>query len=66
MDLDALLDANNHTPAELAGHGPLPAGVARDILATSKGRPWWRRLYASPVGGRWPVGIRTAAASTAT
>jgi hypothetical protein len=51
MDLDALLDANNHTPAELAGHGPLPADVARDILATSKGRLWWRRLYASPVGG---------------
>lgn len=51
MDLDVLLDANNHKPAELAGHGPLPADLARDILATSKGRLWWRRLYASPVGG---------------
>jgi hypothetical protein len=51
MGLDALLDANNHTPTELAGHGPLPADLARDILATSKGRQWWRRLYASPVGG---------------
>jgi Domain of unknown function (DUF222) len=51
MDLDALLDANNHKPAELAGYGPLPAGLARDIFATSKGRLWWRRLDASPVGG---------------
>jgi Domain of unknown function (DUF222) len=51
MDLDVLLDANNHKPAELAGYGPLPADLARDILATSKGRLWWRRLYALPVGG---------------
>jgi len=51
MDLDALLDANNHKPAELVGSGPLPADLARDILATSMGRLWWRRLYASPVGG---------------
>jgi Domain of unknown function (DUF222) len=51
MDLDALLDADNRKSAELAGYGPLPADLARDILATSKGRLWWRRLYASPVGG---------------
>ena len=51
MDLDALLDANEQTTAELAGYGPLPADIARDILATSKGRMWWRRLYAAPVGG---------------
>ena len=51
MDLDALLDANEQTAAELAGYGPLPADIARDILATSKGRMWWRRLYAAPVGG---------------
>jgi hypothetical protein len=51
MPLDALLDANNHSPADLAGYGPLPADLARDILATSKGRLWWRRLYAAPEGG---------------
>lgn len=51
MDLDALLDANEQTTAELAGYGPLPADIARDILATSKGQLWWRRLYAAPVGG---------------
>jgi hypothetical protein len=51
MPLDALLDANNHSPADLDGYGPLPADLARDILATSKGRLWWRRLYAAPEGG---------------
>ena len=51
MGLDALLDANNQTPAELDGYGPLPAGLARELMTTSKGRLWWRRLYAAPVGG---------------
>jgi uncharacterized protein DUF222 len=51
MDLGALLDANEPTTPELAGYGPLPADIACDILATSKGRLWWRRLYAAPVGG---------------
>jgi hypothetical protein len=51
MPLDTLLDGNDHRPAELDGYGPLPADIARDIVATSKGRVWWRRLYAAPVGG---------------
>jgi hypothetical protein len=51
MPLDALLDGNNQAPAELNGYGPLPADLARDLLATSKGRLWWRRLYAAPFGG---------------
>jgi hypothetical protein len=51
MPLDALLDATNQTPAQLDGYGPLAADLARDLLATSKGRLWWRRLYAAPVGG---------------
>jgi Domain of unknown function (DUF222) len=51
MGLDALLDANNQTTAELNGYGPLPADLARDLMTTSKGKLWWRRLYAAPVGG---------------
>jgi hypothetical protein len=51
MPLDALLDANRQTAAELNGYGPLPAELACDLLATSRGRLWWRRLYAAPVGG---------------
>jgi hypothetical protein len=51
MPLDTLLDVNDPSPAELEGYGRLPADLARDLLATSKGRLWWRRLYASAVGG---------------
>jgi hypothetical protein len=51
MPIDALLDAGDSAAAELECYGPLPADLARDILATSKGRLWWRRLYAAPVGG---------------
>jgi hypothetical protein len=54
MPIDALLDANDSTAAELEGYGPLPADIARDIFTTSKGRKWWRRLYAAPFGG--PIG----------
>jgi hypothetical protein len=51
MPIEALLEAGCTTAAELEGYGPLPADLARDILATSKGRLWWRRLYAAPLGG---------------
>lgn len=54
MPIDALLDANDSTEAQLEGYGPLPTDIARDIFTTSKGRKWWRRLYAAPFGG--PVG----------
>lgn len=51
MPLETLLDANDQTAADVEGYGPLPADIARDIVASSKGRLWWRRLYAAPVGG---------------
>jgi hypothetical protein len=51
MPLDALLDSHNGKLVELDGYGNLPADLAHDLLATSKGRLWWRRLYAEPVGG---------------
>src|SRR5215217_6873884 len=51
MPLDALLNPNTPTAAEMAGHGPLPAGIARDILHSSRGRRWWRRLFTAPAGG---------------
>ena len=36
MALDALLDANDQTAAELDGYGPLPADMARDMLAPAR------------------------------
>ena len=51
MPLGSLLNPTDHTPAELAGHGPIPAGIARHILGTSEGCRWWRRLFTAPNGG---------------
>jgi hypothetical protein len=51
MPLDSLLDPNDPRPSELAGYGPIPAGIARDILTGSTGRKWWRRLFTAPTGG---------------
>jgi hypothetical protein len=51
MPIDALLDGSDPAAALLDGYGPLPTELARDILLSSKGRKWWRRLYAEPYGG---------------
>jgi hypothetical protein len=37
--------------AEVVGHGPIPAGIARDLLRSTMGRRWWRRLFMMPEGG---------------
>src|SRR6476646_357755 len=37
--------------AEVVGHGPIPAGLAKDVLARSRGRRWWRRLFTAAHGG---------------
>jgi hypothetical protein len=52
MSLDALLDPDTGGPATIPGYGPLPADIARDIIITSKGRKWWRRLFTAPTGSK--------------
>ena len=37
--------------AEVVGHGPIPAALAKEILAGSEGRKWWRRLFTAHHGG---------------
>lgn len=49
----ALLGANDQ-PAELAGYGPIPAAVARELAAGGV----WRRILTDPVSGR-PVDYGT-------
>jgi hypothetical protein len=51
IPVDALLDPGSGGTAEVVGHGPVPAGIARDLLATTGGRRWWRRLFTAPDGG---------------
>jgi hypothetical protein len=52
MPLEALVDPKSPKPATISGYGPLPADMARDILITSQGRKWWRRLFTAPSGMR--------------
>ncbi|NMO91490.1 DUF222 domain-containing protein [Actinomycetospora sp. TBRC 11914] len=51
LPLDALLDPDSPTTGELVGHGPLPAGIVRDLLRSTGGKRWWRRLFAHPAHG---------------
>lgn len=46
IDLPTLLGLAD-SPGELAGYGPIPAGVARALAADGE----WRRLVTDPVGG---------------
>jgi hypothetical protein len=58
MPLDALINADDHSAAVIPGYGPLPGKLAREIVASSKGRKWWRRLFTAPkgsAGGAGPI-----------
>ena len=50
MPLDTLINPNPNkdTAAVIHGQEPLPAELAREILASSRGRKWWRRLFTAP------------------
>ena len=50
MPLDALINPDDHSAAVIPGFGPLPSKLARQIVASSKGRKWWRRLFTAPKG----------------
>lgn len=56
MPLQALLDPYSDKPATIPGYGPLPTDIARDILITSHGRKWWRRLFTAPTHGEGKTG----------
>lgn len=49
---DRTLLAGSDVPARLVGHGPVPAGLARELArnASETDRAWVRRLYARPDG----------------
>ena len=59
MPIEHLLDPDNHTPADVPGWGPIPAGLADDLLRRAGDRVWWRRLFTAPAGltgGRMVIG----------
>jgi len=51
VPLDSLLDPDHGGTAEIVGHGPVPVGIAHDVLTSTAGRRWWRRLFTAPEGG---------------
>ncbi len=51
MPLEALLDPDAGGSAEIVGHGRIPAGIARDLLASTEGKLWWRRLFTATDNG---------------
>lgn len=66
---DQSLFAGSDVPARLVGHGPIPAGVARQLAknAAEADQAWVRRLYTRPDGRlvamesrrrRFPAGLR--------
>jgi hypothetical protein len=60
--------AGGDEPAELTGAGPVPAGVARNLVTDPDATVWLRRVYARPTDGtlvamdskrrRFPKGLR--------
>jgi hypothetical protein len=44
MPVETLLDPDSPLPAQIAGHGPIPADIARELLATTAGQKTLRRL----------------------
>jgi Domain of unknown function (DUF222) len=48
MPLDALIKPDDRSAAVIPGHGPLPQELVWEILTTSRGRKWWRRLFTAP------------------
>jgi hypothetical protein len=51
IPVTALTGEAGGATAEVVGHGPIPAELAKEILAESAGRRWWRRLFTAPHGG---------------
>ena len=59
MPWDTLLDPSAPGSALIPGHGPLPGPIARDLILSTKGLRWWRRLFTKPAtdgGGSVLVG----------
>jgi hypothetical protein len=50
LPAEALLDPEAAGAAEVTGYGPIPAGIAHDVLADTRGQRWWRRLFTAPGG----------------
>jgi hypothetical protein len=48
MPLDTLINPDDHRAANIPGYGPLPADMAKEMISSSRGHKWWRRLFTAP------------------
>ncbi|HJY46274.1 MAG TPA: HNH endonuclease [Propionibacteriaceae bacterium] len=48
MPLESLISRDDPKAPVIPGYGPLPQELAWEILTTSRGRKWWRRLFTAP------------------
>ncbi|HYP44517.1 MAG TPA: DUF222 domain-containing protein [Propionibacteriaceae bacterium] len=48
LPIDALMHRTTGGTAQLAGHGPIPVELARQIITDSHGTKLWRRLFTAP------------------
>ena len=51
IPVNALTGGSDDGCAEVVGHGPLPTGIAKDLLHNTLAKKWWRRLFTAPEGG---------------
>ncbi|KQY64725.1 HNH endonuclease [Nocardioides sp. Root140] len=68
MSAEMLLGGDSTTPAHIPGYGPLPLGIAHELIANADGEVFIRRLYAHPddnglvamdsKGIKFPVALR--------
>ena len=50
LPLQALVDPGSGRTATIVGYGPLPGDLAVQLIGSSHGRRWWRRLFTAPTG----------------
>ena len=51
VPVETLADPTSKVPGYLAGYGPLPVDLIRDLLTAGPARRWWRRIFTAPADG---------------
>ncbi len=63
IPVDRLIDPDDPAPADVAGFGPIPAGLADEIIGRAGAQRWWRRLFTAPTHGTFGLQGASGAAT---
>jgi hypothetical protein len=57
VPIDSLVNSQNPSAMVIPGFGPLPGDLGLEIVASSNGAKWWRRLFTGPktTSGSGPI-----------